>query len=143
MKIFIKNNTFYSKLKKKYAFTLVEIMLVVGIIALLSVIAIPNILRQRVTANETASQSTLKAIGTALENYAALNNGTYPSTTTALTSMLPPYLGTDYFSGTHNGYNYSDTLTSYTYSIEAIPSITSFGMRSFTISTGGVLAVNP
>ncbi len=130
-------------MKNKYAFTLVEIMLVVAIIALLSAIAIPNVLKQRIAANEASAQATLKAIGTALENYSVLNNGVYPANTTFLVSAVPPYLGTDYFAGTYHGYDYSDSLTSYTYSIQALPSDTSFGMRSFTISTGGILAVNP
>ncbi|HDN86584.1 MAG TPA: type II secretion system protein, partial [Candidatus Omnitrophica bacterium] len=58
-------------------FTLVEIMIVVAIIALLAAIAIPNLLRARITANESAAQANLRTISTALENYAAANNGSY------------------------------------------------------------------
>ena len=50
-------------------FTLVEIMIVVAIIALLAAIAIPNLLRARVSANDALAQSTLRAISTAAETF--------------------------------------------------------------------------
>jgi len=42
-------------------FTLIELMIVIAIIAIIAAIAIPNLLESRVTANESASASTLKS----------------------------------------------------------------------------------
>jgi len=82
-------------------FTLVEIMIVVAIIALLTAIAIPNLLRARVNANDTAALALLKTVSTSLENYAAANGGAYPvdATLAALAgdnlfagTLTPPYI---------------------------------------------------
>ncbi len=69
-------------------FTLVEIMIVVAIIALLAAIAIPNVLRGRTTANETASIGNMRALVSALEMQRAVN-GTYPLTAAWVATMYP------------------------------------------------------
>ncbi len=45
-------------------FTLIELMIVVAIIAIISAIAIPSLLRSRIAANETSAISTLRSIVT-------------------------------------------------------------------------------
>ena len=119
-------------------FTLVEVLVVIGIIALLAAIAIPNLVRAKVSANESSAQATLKSIATALENYATLNS-VYPSATTALLGAAPPYLNTDYFIGVHNGYSFTTVLADYYYTVTATPVNNTSGTKTYTISTGGVL----
>jgi len=119
-------------------FTLVEIMIVVAIIALLAAVAIPNLLRAKVSANAASAQATLKSIGTALESYATLNN-VYPPTTTDLISAVPPYLNTDFFSSSHNGYSFTSELADYSYTVTATPVSPSTGTVTYTITTGGIL----
>lgn len=123
-------------------FTLVEILVVVGILALLVSIAIPHLLRARITANESATRANLHMISTALETY-ALTNGTYPPNTTALIGQSPPYLALDYFSGLYSGYGYVGTLAPYAYSVVATPASSSQGTAVYTVVTGGVLTSNP
>ncbi len=123
---------------KKYGFTLVEIMIVVAIIALLAMIAIPNLMRARVNSNDAVAQANLKTIATAMESYANVNSN-YPTTTTALIGIAPPYLGEDFFTGIHDGFSYDATLTSFTYSVVATPAGTNLGSTTYTITTGGVL----
>ena len=123
-------------------FTLVEIMIVVLIVALLASIAIPNLLRARMSAHDASAQATLKAISTAMESYLSVNT-TYPPDTTTLVNATPPYLQADYFTGTHNGFTFTlDSLSSQLYSVTAAPTSANLGSGSFTISTGSVLIAN-
>lgn len=123
------------------AFTLVEILIVVTIIALLAAVGIPNLLRAKVSANESTAQATLKAIGSALETY-SVANASYPADTTSLLTAVPPYLNRDYFAGPLAGYTYAASLTAYSYSIVATPA-SGQGNTTFTISTGAVLTSAP
>ena len=124
--------------KKSSGFTLVEIMVVVAIIALLSAVLIPNMVRARTSANDAAAKGTLKTISTAMETYMS-SNGNYPATTTALLGAAPPYLNKDYFASTQSGFDFTATLTAGTYVITATPLGTNQGSTTFTISTGGIL----
>ena len=60
----------HSFLKSKAAFTLVEIMVVVAIIALLASIAVPNFLRARKRSQATRILEDLRVIDGAIDQYA-------------------------------------------------------------------------
>jgi len=62
------------------AFTLVEIMIVVAIIALLAAIAVPNFLRARKRAQSTRCLEDLRIISSACDQYAIENNKTTGAT---------------------------------------------------------------
>jgi len=61
-------------------FTLVELLVVIGIIALLISILLPSLSRARETANRAKCLSNLKQIGQGMMLYANENNGNYPRT---------------------------------------------------------------
>jgi len=122
-------------------FTLVEIMIVVAIIALLAAIAIPNLLRARITANDSAAQATLRTISTALETYAAANNGLYPTDEGQLTGATPPYLNQPYNGNTVQGYVYtvSSAAAGYTATAKCMTPGVTCSKTNYVITTGGVL----
>jgi prepilin-type N-terminal cleavage/methylation domain-containing protein len=122
-------------------FTLVEITIVIAILALLAAIAIPGLLRARLTSNESVAQATLKTISNACENFAAQNFGQYPTAIEDLTGAVPPFLNENYTAATRYGYNFAcETLDVTNYSCTATPArCNETGSRTFTIITGGII----
>jgi prepilin-type N-terminal cleavage/methylation domain-containing protein len=70
------------------AFTLVEIMIVVGIIGLLAAIAIPNFVRARVTSKRATCINNLRQIDAAVQQW-AMELKKAPGDVPAVTDILP------------------------------------------------------
>jgi len=94
-------------------FTLIELMIVVAIIAIIAAIAIPNLLRSRMSANESSAIGGMRTISTAEASYQlsaidtdASGLGLY-GTLSALGSQDPPFIDSALSGGIKSGYSFN------------------------------------
>jgi type IV pilus assembly protein PilA len=133
--------------KNTHAFTLVEMMIVVAIIALLAALSIPNLLRAKANANDAAALAFLKSISTALETYAAANMGRYPVgdsladlASSDFSRSFPPYMEEVKLTSPQFGHNILFISSIGGYQIAAnVISDNKSGVKNIRISTSGVV----
>ena len=63
---------------KQKGFSLIELLIVVAIILIIAAIAIPNLLRSRMAANEASAVGSLRTINTACVTYSSTYGGFPP-----------------------------------------------------------------
>src|ERR1700757_2178045 len=105
-------------MKKQKGFSLIELLIVVAIILIIAAIAIPNLMRARMSANESAAAGSLRTMNTAEVSYNAAYQtfgtlaqlgGAIPCTPAAATGcFIDNVLATDNGGAGKDGYSYTD-----------------------------------
>jgi len=144
-------------MRKQKGFSLIELLIVVAIILIIAAIAIPNLLRARMAANEASAVQSIKTINTAEISYnsayptqgyaASLANlgGVSPCVPSQTSACL---IESDLGMGSKAGYNFTATGSggppAVSYYATAVPiAVNQTGIRSFCSFEDAVIRVQP
>ena len=83
------------RIRSTKGFTLIELLIVVAIIGIIAAIAVPGLLRARMSGNEASAIGSMRAINTAQQNYSQQCNGFAPVLTELGTAGAGAFLSPD------------------------------------------------
>ena len=136
---------------KQKGFSLIELLIVVAIILIIAAIAIPNLIRSKIAANEASAVASLRTLNTSAVSYST-TYGAYPTTLTELGPLTPPtsasadLIDSVLATGTKSGYVFvmaAGAVAGANYTVHADPLSASTGQRHFFTDETLVIRADP
>ena len=149
--------------KRQKGFSQIELLIVVAIILIIAAIAIPNLMRSKMAANESSAASMIRTIYTSAVTYSTTYGNGYPddlptlappgsAVTTGITCANAGLIDSTLGSGTKSGYTFKlvgdaslavpaggGCKGSVNFTAGAVPLAKSTGTRSFCVGNDGVI----